>query len=358
MARDHLVLLLQQGILLGQLLGPLLQFPLLVVQDFRLPGHFLPQLFPRAGDGTGVPHHEQACNQDDEQDGENAEPPALVQDGPHRQELLVLGQDVPFPVDRADLNPVFSARYVTEFDVGVVSEDGGPVLVPRQDPAFVGDVRRSGIGQVGEFQDEVQVRFVLADGIDEREVVEHVLRVIPGDGDVGLVPVFIPDETGAQDAEAFLLAEVEGAVAAFRHAVFAECHGFESVLETVAGDFPRLRVEAGESVLGRNPQVDAIDQQAVDLVVRQPVVFRIDRNLRCFRQAFVHPVQALAVGAAPENVSVGNERQAAGESRDNPVVQGFQVDDVDASDAAHPQFVRHEAFSEAGARLHGIEVIG
>ena len=117
-------------------------------------------------------------------------------------------------------------------------------------------------------------------------------------------------------------------------------------------------IQAREAIFRGNPQIDAVDEQAVDLVVRQAIFFREYRYLRCLRKAFVHPVQTFPVRACPEGVSVGNKRQTAGKTCYNPMIQGFQVNDVDAFYAAHPQFVCHKTFPKAGCGLYWIDIVG
>ena len=349
---------MQEGVLLRELLRLPLQLFLLLLQLFRLPVHLLLQQVFFPFEGARIPAHEQVGDETDEQQGQQSEPPAIVHDGFDVQRLFVLGQDVPVLVHGPDLDLVFSAGDVSVFDMGVVLEDGRPVLVQRQDAGFVVAVRPRGVGQVGELQGEIEIHLVLVDGIREQEVVERPLRPVSRDDDFGIVPVFRPDVAGAKDAEPFFLAEVDGPVVTFHDAVLAESHGLEAVAQAVAGHLPVLGVQARKAVLRGDPQIGPVQQEARDLAVRQPVFFGKDRDLRLLGQAVVQPVQAVSVRPGPEGVPVGDQGHADRQFRDLAGFQGFQVDGVQALDAAHQQLVRRDAGPEAGGRLAGISRIG
>ena len=180
-------------------------------------------------------------------------------------------------------------------------------------------------------------------------------KVIARDGDVRLVSGLVRNETGAENAEtAALQADVDGTVVSLGDAVFTERHGLEAVVHVVAGHFLGLCIQAGEAILRRNPQVDAVHEETVDLVVRQPVGLRENRDGRLVRKAVLHLVEAAPVGAGPDDVPVGNERHTDREPFHAPGFQSPQVDDAHAFDRAHPQLVGYDAGTQAGGQFPGV----
>ena len=168
MTGDHLILPLQQLILLGELLRLYLQF-------LRLPVHFLLQHVLLPVDGFGIPSHKPVDNLGEEEQDKQTEPPPFVQDRLDIQGLFILGQDISVLVDRADLNLVFPSRNVSEFEMGIVFKDRGPVFLQRPDPALIGDIRPLGVGQIREFEREIRVDFILVDRVGIGETVELIL---------------------------------------------------------------------------------------------------------------------------------------------------------------------------------------
>ena len=215
-------------------------------------------------------------------------------------------------------------------------------------------IRARGVGQVREFQGKVEIHFVLSDGIRVREVLEHTFRPVPGNDDVGQVSGFLLNRAGSEDAEPFFLPEINGPVGSFLGTVLAESHGFQPVPQAETGHLPGLRVKAGETVLCRNPQVITVQQEALDLVVRQPVLLRIKGQFRFFGLVVVQPAEAVPICAGPEGVPVRDQRHADGHLRDLSGLQRFQVDGTQPVETAYPQFVRGDAGPEAGCRLPGI----
>ena len=162
---------------------------------------------------------------------------------------------------------------------------------------------------------------------------------------------------GPEDAQSFFLSEIDGSIGSFQGAVFAESHGFQAVLQAIAGHLSGLRVQEGEAVFGRDPQMVSVQQQALDLAVHQAVLLRIERHVRLVGLEIVQPAETIPVGPRPKGVSVRGQRHAGGHP-DQPGFQGLQVDDVQAVDAAHPQLVRSQAHPEARSRLSRIPGIG
>ena len=129
-------------------------------------------------------------------------------------------------------------------------------------------------------------------------------------------------------------------------------------MQSVAGYFPGLRVQAGEAVFGRDPQVHSVQQKTGDLIVRQPVLLCIECDVGLLGLTIIQPAEPVPVGSDPEGVSVRDQRHAGGHPGDQPGFQRLQVDDVQTLDAAHPQLVRGHAHPEARGRLSWVPGVG